>query len=96
MRHKELVDSIAKKIDVESQEAEKMLQTTIDTVKSLLVDGNTVHFQSFGSFNFRRREERVTVHPATQERTLIPPKQVAYFRPSVNLRNKLKEGLSHE
>ncbi len=96
MRHKEFITSIANKIDQSEKEVDLMLAHMVDIIRNQLAKGNSVQFQGFGTFDFRRREERISVHPATQVRTLIPPKQVAHFRPSATLRNKLKEIVSHE
>jgi DNA-binding protein HU-beta len=56
-----------------------------------LAQGKTIGFQSFGNFEVRKREERLSVHPATQIRTLIPPKLVLNFRQSNVLKEKINE-----
>ncbi|MDD4198159.1 MAG: HU family DNA-binding protein [Paludibacter sp.] len=96
MKHKGLVAAVASKTNQPENEIENMLQATIDMLKSQLVDGNIVNFQGFGSFEFKRKEERLSVHPATKIRTLIPPKQVMNFRQSATLKVKLKEIPHHE
>lgn len=95
MKHKELVRAIALKLDLPEDDAERMLQTTVNLIIEQLVEGNSVHFQGFGAFEFKRREERISVHPSSQKRTLIPPKQIVYFRPSAPIKNRLKT-LNHE
>lgn len=96
MKHKELIASIAAKINQPETEVDAMLDTTVEIIKTALVEGHSISFQGFGSLEFKRREERISVHPATQVRTLVPPKQVVNFRPSTTFKNKLKESLSHE
>lgn len=95
MKHKELVSAISVKLDLPEDDVERMLQTAVNLITEQLVEGNSVHFQGFGSFEFKRREERISVHPSSQKRTLIPPKQIVYFRPGAPIKNKLKT-LSHE
>lgn len=96
MKHKGLVVAVASKLNQPEHEIENMLQATVDILKSQLVAENTISFQGFGSFEFKRKEERLSVHPATQVRTLIPPKQVVNFRQSSTLKVKLKDIPHHE
>lgn len=96
MKHKGLVTAVATKMNQPESEVDRMIQTTVEILKSQLVAGNVVSFQGFGSFEFKRKEERLSVHPATQVRTLIPPKQVVNFRQSATMKVKLKEILRHE
>jgi DNA-binding protein HU-beta len=56
-----------------------------------MLDGNTITFHGFGSFELKRKEERLSVHPATGARTMIPPKQVVNFKQSTTLKSKLKD-----
>ncbi len=68
-----------------------LLDVTVATCTELLVDEKTIGFQSFGNFEVRKKEERLSVHPATQIRTLIPPKLVVSFKQSNILKEKLKD-----
>jgi len=96
MNHKELVAAIAAKMNLSRQETESMLDATVTVLTGELADGKTIGFQSFGNFEVRKKEERLSVHPATQVRTLIPPKLVVNFKQSSVLKDKLKENGKHE
>lgn len=96
MKHKGLVSAVASKMKQQELEIDSMLQATVEILKSQLVAGNMVSFQGFGSFEFKRKEERLSVHPATKIRTLIPPKQVVNFRQSTTIKVKLKDIPHHE
>ncbi len=91
MRHKELVAAIAEKMNFSVAETENIMQKTVEILTTELLSGNTVNFQGFGSLELKKSEERITVHPATQIRMLIPPKQTVSFRQSSILKSKLKE-----
>jgi len=56
-----------------------------------LQDGNTVAIQSFGAFEVKKKLERVSVNPVTQQRLLIPPKLVLSFKPSITLKRQIQE-----
>lgn len=91
MNHKELIAKLAERNNISKPEAEKMLDTTVNIVKEQLLNGIAVGIQSFGSFEVRKKEERLSVHPATQIRTLIPPKLVVNFKQSTILKEKLND-----
>ena len=91
MNHKELISAISTKMNTPKAVVEKLLETIISTCTELLVDEKTIGFQSFGNFEVRKKMERLSVHPATQIRTLIPPKLVVNFKQSNILKDKLKD-----
>ena len=89
MNRKELIATLAIKNNLTKEAAEVLLNATIDILKENLTDGKDVGISSFGSFEVRKKEERLSVHPATQKRTLIPPKLVVAFKQSSILKDKL-------
>lgn len=95
MNHKELVNSLAAKLDLPKTETEKLLEATVSVFTEQLAEGATIGLQGFGNFEVRKKEERISVHPVTQTRTLTPPKLVVNFKQSNILKDKLKE-LPHE
>ena len=96
MNHKELIASMAAKMNAPKSVVEALLETTIGTCTELLSEGKTIGFQSFGNFEVRKKEERLSVHPATQIRTLIPPKLVVNFKQSSVLKEKFKDIPHHD
>ena len=46
---------------------------------------------SLGSFEPKKRMERITMHPSTGRRILIPPKLSVTFRPSTMLKLKVRQ-----
>lgn len=91
MNHKELIAKLAERNNISKVQAEKLLDGTAIILKEQLLEGKTVGIQSFGSFEVRKKEERLSVHPATQIRTLIPPKLVVNFKQSTILKEKLND-----
>ncbi|MGC3979451.1 MAG: HU family DNA-binding protein [Paludibacteraceae bacterium] len=92
MNNKELILTLSSKLNLSKEEVITFLETFTDCCKEQLVENNVIGFHSFGIFELRRKEERVSVHPVTQARTLIPPKLVISFKQS----NVLKEKLNSE
>lgn len=91
MNHKELIAKMAAKTKLSRQEVEGLLDATVSAFTQELGEGKTIGIQSFGNFEVRKKEERLSVHPATQIRTLIPPKLVVNFKQSNILKDKLKD-----
>ena len=91
MNHKELIAAMAAKMNTPKSVVEDLLEKTVSTCTDLLVEAKTIGFQSFGNFEVRKKEERLSVHPATQIRTLVPPKLVVNFKQSNILKDKLKD-----
>jgi len=91
MNHKELIAKLAERNNIPKPEAEKILETTVAIIKEQLLHGTIIGIQSFGNFEVRKKEERLCVHPATQIRTLVPPKLVVNFKQSIILKEKLND-----
>lgn len=89
MNHKELITKLAERTGLSKPEIEKLLEATVVSIKEQLVQGKAIGIQSFGAFEVRKKEERLSVHPATQIRTLIPPKLAVNFKQSSILKEKL-------
>lgn len=93
MNNKELITSVATKMNISKGETQELLDNFLECCISQLKEDNSVGFQSFGTFDVVKREERVSVHPSTKERSLIPPKLVLNFKQSLILKEKINTKL---
>lgn len=89
MNNKELIASIAAKTNLPRTEVTYLLEAFVETVATQLKEDNQVGFQGFGTFEVRKKDERLSVHPLTKVRTMIPPKLVVGFKQSQILKEKL-------
>ena len=55
-----------------------------------LIELDSVVVPGFGTFEPKKRNERVMIHPSTGKRMLVPPKVVLGFKVSNVLKAKLK------
>ena len=55
-----------------------------------LEEGNTIALQGFGTFEVKKKGERISVSPTTKQRMLVPPKLVLGFKPSSLFKEKVK------
>jgi nucleoid DNA-binding protein len=51
---------------------------------------DSVFVPSFGTFEPKKRNERVMIHPSSGRRMLVPPKVALSFKVSKVLKSKLK------
>jgi DNA-binding protein HU-beta/integration host factor subunit alpha len=55
-------------------------------------EGNVVTMQNFGSFEVKKKMERIIVNPTTGQRMLVPPKLTLNFKISPTWKDKLRNG----
>ena len=55
-----------------------------------LEEGNVIAIQGFGSFEVKKKAERISINPASKQRMLVPPKLVLSYKPSNTLKDKFK------
>jgi len=89
MNNKELTAALSTRMGITQAEANSMNEEFVQAVTNQLIRANSLHFQGFGSLEVRKREERVSVNPITQKRTLIPPKLAIAFKMSNTLKEKI-------
>ncbi len=78
----DLVNQIAKDMDIPKQEAEEGVNLFFKTIKDAILKGEEIEIRGFGSFRFRKRTSRAGRNPRTGEPVKVPPKKVLYFKPS--------------
>jgi len=89
MNHKELIAKLASSLNLPKNEVELLLDTFVSTSTDLLCESKSIGIQGFGNFETRKKDERLSVHPSTQIRTLIPPKLVVNFKQSSVFKEKI-------
>lgn len=90
MDNKTLTEILAKRLNRKPEDIEKLLEAFIATVKNRCGELDCVAIPGFGTFEAKKRLERVSINPATGKRMLIPPKVTLSFKPSALLKNKLR------
>ena len=83
----DLINKIAKEMDISKQEAEAGVNLFFQTIKEALERGEEIELRGFGSFRFRQRQARSGRIPRTGEPVKVPPKKVLYFKPSKLLKS---------
>lgn len=73
-------------------DAQTTLNKAIDIMGDIFQEGDSIQMPNFGTFEVKKRLERVVVNPSTKQRMLVPPKLVLGFKPVASVKEKLKNG----
>ena len=90
MNNKEFISELSRRLGYTNKDTTRMVASLLSIITQELQDGKTVALQGFGTFEVKKKLERISVNPATQQRMLIPPKLVLTYKPSITLKEKFK------
>lgn len=90
MNNKEFTSELAKRLGYTTKETSELMTKLINTMSQQLEDANTISIYGFGTFEVKKKTERISVNPTSKQRLLIPPKLVLNFKPSSLLKDKFK------
>ena len=91
MEHKELVSQLQQRLAKDRTEVEQMLDSFGAVITERCAQMDSIMLQGLGTFEVRKKMERISVNPSTGKRMLIPPKIVLVFKPGSAIKNSLKE-----
>jgi len=86
MTKADLIDEVAKAVDIPKKDAEVIVKTVFDSVINALHEGEKIELRGFGSFRLRERKSRIGRNPKTGETVQVPSKKVPYFKAGKDLR----------
>ncbi len=92
MNNKEFIAELAQRCGYTQSVTQTFVRQVLDEMAICFDEGNTVSIQGFGSFEVKKRMERIVINPATQQRMLVPPKLVLNFKPTASIKERLKNG----
>jgi DNA-binding protein HU-beta/integration host factor subunit alpha len=92
MNNKDFITELAEKTGYSAEEAQRMVDIVVETMADRFQEGDVVLIPNFGSFEIKRKMERVMVNPSTGQRMLVPPKLVLNFKPNSNWKERVKNG----
>lgn len=92
MNNKDFVSELAKQTNQPANVATKLVNDMLRILEEHFQQDDSVNISGFGSFEVKKKMERVSVNPTTGKRYLIPPKLVLAFKQS----NVMKEKFNAE
>lgn len=93
MTKAELVDEVAKVVQLTKKQAETIVNIVFDSIVDSLRAGEKIELRGFGSFRLRSRKSRTGRNPKTGEKVEVPSKKIPYFKPGKELKELINKSL---
>ena len=92
MNNKDFIAELADRTGYSVEDAQQMVDIVIETMGDHFLEDDSVLIPNFGTFEVKKKMERIMVNPATGQRMLVPPKLVLNFKPNVSWKERVKSG----
>ena len=92
MNNKYFIQELASRMNYTQDETQRMVFSVIDAMNEKFQEGEPVTIHNFGTFEVKKRMERIVVNPSTHQKMLVPPKLVLGFKPIASIKKTLNEG----
>lgn len=93
MTKAELVDEVARVVQLTKKQAETIVNIVFDSIVDSLRQGQKIELRGFGSFRLRSRKSRTGRNPKTGEKVEVPSKKIPYFKPGKELKELINKSL---
>ena len=90
MNNKDFTSELSRRLGYTIKDTSELMSSLLSDMTQELQEGNVVTIQGFGTFEVKKKAERITVNPTTKQRMLVPPKLVLAYKPSGQLKEKFK------
>ena len=92
MSKKEFVDAYAKATGETKKRSEELVNQFLETVEKTLLNGDSVQFVGWVTFEVKERAARTGINPQTKKEIKIPAKKVVKFKVGKKLADSVAEG----
>jgi len=90
MTKSELIERIAdRQSQMSVRDVEVAVKTILETMSSMLAEGDRIEIRGFGSFSLHYRAPRVGRNPKTGEAVSLSGKYVPHFKPGKEMRDRV-------
>ncbi|MCR4765348.1 MAG: HU family DNA-binding protein [Bacteroidaceae bacterium] len=90
MNNKEFITELSQRSEYTSRDVADIIFTLTQVMTEKWQNNDSIAIQNFGTFEVKKKSERISVNPVSKQRLLVPPKLVLTFRPSTLLKDKFK------
>lgn len=90
MNNKEFTSELSRRLGYTLKDTSELIASLLSGMTKELEEGNVISIQGFGTFEVKKKIERILVNPTTKQRLLVPPKLVLTYKPNTQLKNKFK------
>ena len=89
MNKAELIAAVAEKTGLSKKDTESVVSATFETIVAAMAEDEKVQLVGFGSFEVKKRAERIGRNPKTKESITIPASKVPTFKPGKALKDSV-------
>lgn len=82
---------MSNKLGYTQKDAAELVATITGRIVQDLQENGSVCLPDFGTFEVKKKNERIVVNPQTKQRILVPPKLTAVFKPCARLKERIKQ-----
>ncbi len=92
MNNKEFITQLAERTGYTKQMTQKMVLSVMDSLVAQVEEDDSLQVPSFGTFERKKRMERILVNPNNGKKMLVPPKLILAFRPVTAWKSEMQKG----
>jgi DNA-binding protein HU-beta/integration host factor subunit alpha len=92
MNNKEFISELSTRMGYKASDTQRLVENLVNAMSDSFLEDNAVLVPAFGTFEVKKKMERIMVNPSTGQRMLVPPKLVLGFKPSTTWKDQLKSG----
>ena len=91
MNNKEFITELSRQLEYTQEHTQGCIRCVIDAMSMAFDNGESVSVAGFGSFEVKKRLERIMVNPSTGQRMIVPPKLVFKLQASCIYQGRIEE-----
>lgn len=75
MNNKEFTSELAERLGYTIKDTSELINSLLASMTQELEEGNMIAVQGFGSFEVKKKAERISINPASKQRMLVPDRK---------------------
>ena len=91
MNNKEFTSELSRRLGYNTKYTSELITSLLSDITQELQESNAIGIQGFGTFEVKKKAERIVINPVTKLRQLV-----LAFKPSPILKDKFKETFPYE
>lgn len=92
MNNKEFIAVLAQRSGYSTRQTQRLVNRMLNRMGDCFQEGDSVQIVNFGTFDVKKKLEKILVNPGSGQRMLVPPKLVLGFKPNSEWKNNMKKG----
>lgn len=92
MNNKDFINRLSQRMGYSVSKTQGMMDNVVDFMGDGFQEGEPLSVAGFGTFEIKKKMERIMINPTTMQRMLVPPKLVLNFKPNIAWKERVKKG----